>query len=155
MTDYRKTNFKLGIRNNNPGNIRPSDKYTWNGAVGVNKGFVVFQDIEHGIRALAIDLFNKNARGLNTIRKIISVYAPPSENNTEAYIASVCGQMTAQLGKAIPPDGEFEFDKSIMITMIRAIVNHENGPQALQLIKGTIILAGLNLLPESITEKLK
>ena len=90
MKDYRNTNLSLGLRNNNPGNLRAlPNGQTWKGQSGVNKGFVQFESLELGIRALLVDLSNKYKRGLNTITKIITVYAPPSENNTSSYIATV------------------------------------------------------------------
>jgi len=90
VKDYRNTNLSLGLRNNNPGNLRAlPNGQTWKGQSGVNKGFVQFENLELGIRALLIDLSNKYKRGLNTISKIISVYAPPSENDTSNYIATV------------------------------------------------------------------
>lgn len=47
--------------------------------------------MEWGYRAMFV-LLDTYARryGLNTIRGMISRYAPPSENNTEAYIAAIC-----------------------------------------------------------------
>lgn len=78
------------IRDKNPGNIRPSNKYTWNGQVGVEEGYCVFVDMEHGIRAMTKDIISKINRGLNTIEKYIPVYAPNSDNNnTEGYIKRV------------------------------------------------------------------
>src|SRR5688572_11083785 len=81
------TNYVPGIRNNNPGNIRPGDN--WIGMTGTANNFVVFKNMDYGFRALAIDVTNKIKKGYNTIRKIIERYAPPMENNTEAYIAQV------------------------------------------------------------------
>jgi hypothetical protein len=56
---------------------------------GENQGFVVFANCSWGLRALAIDLRSKINEGYNTLEKIIYRWAPPSENDTEAYINSM------------------------------------------------------------------
>lgn len=93
----------LGIRNNNPGNLRDSG-ISWQGRVGGNQGFVVFDTAQNGLRALAKDLITKSKRGLNTIATIIPVYAPPSENNTAAYIAQVASQTGFDPNQLLQPD---------------------------------------------------
>lgn len=81
-----------GIRNNNPGNLRISEN-AWQGKVPVTQNtdgsFEQFITPEYGIRALFIDLRSKINRGLNTVEKIMNVYAPPNENNTVAYITAI------------------------------------------------------------------
>lgn len=81
-----------GIDNCNPGNIRLS-KVFYRGEVQPSQdtAFKQFSSMEWGYRAMFV-LLDTYARryGLNTIRGMISRYAPPSENNTEAYIAAVC-----------------------------------------------------------------
>lgn len=81
--------FPLGLRNNNPGNLRYNANIKWQGQIGQNKGFVVFRDIAYGIRAWGMDLKNDIKKGKDTIEKLIYEYAPPSENNTQAYIKNV------------------------------------------------------------------
>ena len=78
-----------GIRNNNPLNIRKSaDK--WQGKAGDDGAFVIFDTPENGIRAAGRLLKTyRDKHGLNTIRGIVNRWAPPNENNTEAYIAFV------------------------------------------------------------------
>lgn len=81
-----------GIRNNNPGNLKISSN-DWQGKVpkaqNTDGVFEQFISPEYGIRALFIDLRSKLNRGVNTIEKILPIYAPTTENNTAAYIASV------------------------------------------------------------------
>ncbi len=81
-----------GIDNCNPGNIRLS-KVFYRGEVQPSQdaAFKQFSSMEWGYRAMFV-LLDTYARryGLNTIRGMISRYAPPSENNTDAYIAAVC-----------------------------------------------------------------
>lgn len=80
----------LGLRDNNPGNLRASSDQ-WQGMIGTNKGFVVFKDCSYGLRALGIDLRSKISKGYNTLEKIIYRYVPPSENDTEAYLDYMIG----------------------------------------------------------------
>jgi len=100
-------NEPRGIRNNNPLNIRlSSDK--WQGQInrkgnidgnsslsseraGGEAVFCVFSSMEYGWRA-AFVILCKTYYGkykLRTIRDIVSRWAPPKENNTEAYIRHV------------------------------------------------------------------
>ena len=81
-----------GIRNNNPLNIRRS-KDKWKGlrAVQADASFCQFETLEYGWRAafylLTRTYYHKYR--LFTIRAIISKWAPPMENKTEAYINNV------------------------------------------------------------------
>jgi hypothetical protein len=73
---------------NNPGNIRYNPAYK--GCTGQNKGFCTFSSIGYGYRAILVTITTYYTKyGLKTIRGIISRYAPPTENNTEHYIAEV------------------------------------------------------------------
>jgi hypothetical protein len=77
-----------GFRNNNPGNLRGA--IPWKGRIGLDPdGFAIFETMELGVRALRVDLTAKMNRGLNTVRKILMVYAPPHENPTASYIRKV------------------------------------------------------------------
>lgn len=76
----------LGQRNNNPLNIRYSKQNNWLGQIGSNKGFCVFDNIEHGYRAAIMLVRNYVRKGFNTPRKIITRFAPSNENDTQAYI---------------------------------------------------------------------
>jgi len=88
------------VRDFNIGNLKTSKRYTWDGAIGSDPGgkvaegaFVRFKSPEYGVRALTKDLSTKRKRGLNTIGKILPVYAPNGkENDTQAYINSVVKQ---------------------------------------------------------------
>lgn len=77
-----------GIRNNNPGNVRLTAT-RWKGQIrpGSDKEFCVFSSMEYGIRALIVTLRTYVVkRKVNTVRKMISRWAPANENHTEAYI---------------------------------------------------------------------
>ena len=77
----------LGQKNNNPGNIRYNSANNWIEQVGENKGFVVFDTMNNGLRAMCKLLLNYySLNKLNTISKILNKYAPNSENPTSNYI---------------------------------------------------------------------
>ena len=84
-----------GIRNNNPGNI-DRDGTAWQGLAADQSSdprFCVFVDAQHGIRALALVLLTyQEVHDLDTIRGVISRWAPAVENDTEAYISAVTGR---------------------------------------------------------------
>lgn len=130
-----------GIRNNNPGNIK-SDGTQWQGLTGSDGTFCIFADMGWGTRALGLNLTNQiNKDGLNTITTLISTYAPPTENNTAAYITSVSSDT------GIDPNATLTADPATLALLIRAIANHENGDQAsATYLTDADIQAGLSLL---------
>ena len=81
-----------GIRNNNPLNIRRTQTQ-WKGQreEQTDRDFVQFRSMQWGIRA-AFCLLRTYAEkyGLRSVEQIVSRWAPPSENNTQDYIAHVC-----------------------------------------------------------------
>jgi hypothetical protein len=112
-----------GYRNNNPGNIRKTpDK--WKGEVeGTDTAFKKFMSMPYGYRAIFVLLrtyiFSK---GLNTIRKIIPVYAPKNENDTEAYIRAVSVKTGLRADEPI----DFQNEQKL-ISLVAAISKVENG----------------------------
>ncbi len=81
-----------GLRNNNPLNIRKSRHTTWLGQSEKqeDRAFVQFRSMAYGYRA-AFKLL-QNYRVLHdcmTLRQYIQRWAPPIENNTDAYVGSV------------------------------------------------------------------
>ena len=116
-----------GIRNNNPGNIRRS-KDQWQGLrpEQTDPDFFQFTAPEWGYRALlkTLQTYRKKHK-LQTIAELISRWAPANENNTPAYIRSVCREM--QMPSTCVPDVE---DKDTMCALAAAISRHENGVDA-------------------------
>ena len=112
-----------GIRNNNPGNIESSESFQWQGQNGNDGRFATFSSPEHGIRALGINLLAYHRRGLDTISKIISRWAPPQDNNdTPAYIQKV----SQALG--VSPHARLDVaSPSVLSALSKAIIHHENG----------------------------
>lgn len=86
-----KMNLPRGIRNNNPANlVKTSIDWQGESDVQLDSNFEVFTNMYYGVRAAAKDIKGDIfADGNNTIRKLIYDYAPPHENNTEAYIQFV------------------------------------------------------------------
>ena len=116
-----------GIANNNPGHIRWGAD--WKGLKKDGKqqdpSFCAFEKPEYGIRALAKLLRNyQRLYDLNTPRKIISQYAPPTENETVSYIDSISRQLN------ITPDTPVDLaEDGVLMVFIKAIIRHENGIQ--------------------------
>ena len=113
----------LGIRLNNPGNLRPIPGVNWVGQTGEQSGFCMFSSAVMGLRALAIDLYNANLRN-NTVRAMVTHYAPPSENNTEAYIQHMCAFT------GVGPDDIIHLSNATFATLyIRGVIVQEQGLQ--------------------------
>lgn len=125
VTTPAPVNAPRGIRNNNPGNIRKSaDKWQGMSAQQTDTAFVQFTAPVYGLRALAKLLLNYQAKyGLSTVRAIISRWAPPSENNTAAYINAV----TAAMGQGADIAMDLYAKPELLAKLMRAIVAHENG----------------------------
>jgi hypothetical protein len=112
-----------GIRNNNPGNLESSELFRWQGQSGSDGRFAVFSSPEHGIRALGMNLLAYHRRGLDTINKIISRWAPPTDNNdTASYVSKV----SQALG--VSPHSKLDIQSpAILSALSKAIIQHENG----------------------------
>jgi hypothetical protein len=78
-----------GLRNNNPLNIRHSVDSFQGEIKGTDSAFKTFISMAYGYRAAFVILHTYFLRGLNTIEKIVTRWAPPNENNTAGYIANV------------------------------------------------------------------
>jgi hypothetical protein len=121
------SNNSRGIRNNNPGNIRWGDE--WKGLVPeaqrTDKSFCQFKAPEFGIRAMIIILRNYQSKyGLKTITGIIKRWAPPNENDTQAYIRSLAQATGNDADKPIDLT-----DSRKLFPLLQAIIKHENGTQ--------------------------
>lgn len=89
---YAVYTMTRGLRNNNPGNIR-YDGTPWDGLADPPSDgeFCIFTSPEYGIRAIAKIINNYiTVDGVApTVTAIITRWAPPTENDTAAYIADV------------------------------------------------------------------
>ncbi|KWV78606.1 MULTISPECIES: hypothetical protein [Pseudomonas] len=122
-----------GIRNFNPGNIRHAQGVRWQGmaAAQTDSAFVQFTAPRWGIRAIARVLITyqdkrlaKDGSRIDTVREFVERWAPPSENDTNAYAASVA----RALGLHPDHEGVDVYDFDVMRTLVAAIIRHENGP---------------------------
>ena len=124
-----------GIRNNNPLNIRHS-KDQWKGAVATqtDPAFVQFKSMAYGYRAVwkILDTyhmrFRREQRVFN-VRNIIACWAPPSENDTEAYVKTVLKLSGLGGNENIPRPNRFRNFERLekTICLIRAMTCVECG----------------------------
>jgi hypothetical protein len=100
-----------GIRNNNPGAMMPGGK------------LAQYPDMQTGLAALDGNLASYGKQGVNTVAGVISKWAPPNENDTQAYIKDV----SQRLG--IPPNQKIDLSNPLQRQALStAIALHENGP---------------------------
>lgn len=96
----------LPSRNHNPGDLRGAP---WLPApVSMNKGFVLFKSDPEGVAGLYHQIALNIARGF-TLRKLIEVWAPPSENNTSDYLENV--QRKVGVNPDVPLMNYLEIDR--------------------------------------------
>lgn len=117
-----------GIRNHNPGNIRHGNNWQGLSSEQHDSDFCTFTTPEYGIRAMCKILLTYERRHhLNTVRGIISRWAPPCENHTESYIQAVANAL------GVHPDTPINVAEELP-ALIPAIIHHENGKQPYDLI---------------------
>lgn len=130
-----------GLENNNPGNIRQS-KVRYHGEVQPSRdpAFKQFESLAWGYRAIFVLLDTYRRRyGIDTLRGMISRWAPPSENHTDNYIRAVASDT------GIDPDERLDTrDPRTMIPVAAAISRVENGAAAdrREVTKGWELFAG-------------
>lgn len=129
-----------GIRNNNPGNLRPLRGDRWRGEIPPDTGrtpdpndemgsYSRFSSPEFGIRALIRDCRKKRRRGLDTIVKIKAAFAPAADgNDVDAYAAAVARMLSSLLGAPITPHGLLPPDDRVFrVALAKATVRVECG----------------------------
>ena len=124
----------LGVRNNNPGNLRQ-----W-GDTPRAGGYAVFPTMEAGLSAATRNLLaQQQVHGLNTIRSIISKWAPQSENDTGGYISD----MSKRTGFAADQQLNLQ-DPKVLVPLLSGIVRHEgNGAGVTQEMINSAVAAQL------------
>lgn len=116
-----------GYKNNNPLNIR-HDRDTWRGEVKPSRdsAFKQFETMAWGYRAAFKLLRNYQLRnGCRILSDFINRWAPPSENNTSAYVRTVCQRTGLADVSAIDTLCEDE-----MLRIVAAMSFVENGVPA-------------------------
>jgi hypothetical protein len=115
------------VRNCNPGNIREAagGGIEWVGerTTDDDPAFEEFETPVLGFRALARTLLTYSRKhGLRTVAGIITRWAPPSENDTAAYIAFVSRLMQADPGQVLDME-----NRGTLIVLCSAIARKESG----------------------------
>lgn len=123
----KKNDLPRGLRNNNPGNIRiNNDLFQGEVRPSKDKSFKEFETMPYGYRAMfkILSSYYKNYK-LDTIRKMITRWAPPKENHTEKYIKAVSNYA------GIPADDPINInDREQMIRIVAGMSKVENGVEA-------------------------
>lgn len=116
--------FPTGVLLNNPGNLKHSHD-RWFGQTRLQKDekFVRFLTPQAGIRAMMkVLLTYQNEHRFCTIAQIITRYAPPGENNTQAYIDDIV------IKTGIPENFCLDLSKvENLMTISEYMVVHEQG----------------------------
>ncbi|UIA94541.1 lytic transglycosylase catalytic (plasmid) [Erwinia tracheiphila] len=151
-----------GLRNNNPGNINFAGQAGatlepmmpfWGGED--KRRFAKFPTMAAGFKALSDQLTRyytgkTTGQRLDTIRKVLYTYAPPSDNNnTKAYVDNLAKSLG--IGADAPLDLN---NPELRARMISAITTIENGnnPYPLDYIKQAIGTGGSAGLPASVSQ---
>ena len=113
----------LGIRQNNPGNIRPGGGFF--GETGIGSGYATFQSPLYGGRALARLLSTyKNEYGINNVDSLIDRYAPSGDNTSKSR-SNYKGFIADRLG--VSKDDEIDLnDDNTKLAVMKSIVEFEN-----------------------------
>lgn len=112
-----------GVRLNNPGNIRLGET-RWQGESfdQADPEFVTFMTPEWGIRAIAKIINTYVMEGFDTIGQIVNRWAPPAENDTDAYVEAVSRSV------GVAANYPLDLNKDLP-ALIKAIIHQENGEQ--------------------------
>jgi hypothetical protein len=101
------------LRNNNPGAMMPGGR------------LAQYPDMQTGLQAMDANLASYGKQGVNTLTGVISKWAPPNENNTQAYIQDVAQRL------GIKPTQPIDLSNPAVRQLISTgIMLHENGPGA-------------------------
>lgn len=121
-----------GLRNNNPGNIRPVRNQPNDGA------FAIYRTPEEGWGALGRQLKGYANAGLDNVASIISKYAPAADHNeTGPYIQSVTANMSKRLGSDVGALTRLDLsDPRVLKALMQSITEHENFRGASQYFEG-------------------
>jgi len=140
-----------GIRNHNPGNIEYNGT-PWQGLAEPKSDgrFCRFEGPTWGIRAIARTLITyQDKHGLENVYQMISRWAPPVENNVQAYSAH------AEKALGVGPSTPINVHRyAVMRPLVETIITHENGVMPYsdaQLDKG-LLLAGIEAPQKPLTQ---
>lgn len=120
---------RRGLRNRNPGNLEKVMGTPWQGQIlpGDDERFCTFESMVMGCRALIKTLVTYHkVHHLDTVRQIITRWAPPHENDTTAYMQHVAEAIGLAVDETIP----FDADPAYYLAIAKVIARHENGSDA-------------------------
>lgn len=110
-----KSQVPIGVRNNNPLNIRVSNNQ-WQGKIATSNAFENFIELKFGIRAAVKNLqtyYNRDK--LRSVFLVVSKWAPPKENNTKNYIDFVAKKM------GVNPNDTLKYDSKTFSKLVNAM----------------------------------
>ena len=112
-----------GIRNNNPLNIRRGTNWLGLSKHQTDPAFCQFDSMTYGLRAGLIIIRTYMMKyKLTTIHSIVTRWAPPSENDTNAYVKSVSSMMRMHALQT------FDFgDRGRIVALVSAMCKVETG----------------------------
>ncbi len=87
---YYHVGGDLNWRNNNPGNCHSGSTSAKFNEIGKNGSFAIFPSYSDGYDCMEYVVFNNY--GSYTIAGMVEKYAPPEENDTEAYIRMIVNE---------------------------------------------------------------
>lgn len=119
-----------GIRNNNPTNLEDAG-IKWQGMVGTDGPYCVFDTMENGIRAAALNLRNYwRLHGINTVDGIVRRW---SATDQDAYVSHVSGWIGVDAQEALDME-----DAGVRTQILQAMTRQEEGLPAELLIDSQI-----------------
>jgi hypothetical protein len=119
-----------GIRNNNPTNLEDAG-IAWQGMTGTDGPYCVFDTMENGIRAAAINLRNYwRLHGINTVDGIVRRW---SATDQDAYVSNVSRWLGVD-----PQDALDMEDAGVRTQVLQAMTRQEEGLPAELLIDSRI-----------------
>lgn len=148
MQQFETDSDIRSIRNNNPGNIdRTSTQWEGMAEEQTDSRFVTFESPEMGVRAMARTLNTYNTRyELDDIAGMVSRWAPPNENDTQAYIRFVSEKTGIPSNRKITLQDNPEEMKKV----ISAMIEMEGGQEASKYFNSQIVGRGVDLALSSL-----
>jgi len=139
--DMRGQSDVRGIRNNNPLNIEDRDDWDGLASESLDPRFATFNDLEHGLRAGARILNTyREDHGVETLSDIVHRWAPPSENDTAAYVKNVADWSGIPINVKLNA-GNNGTTKSLL----KAMVRQENGKAAAESLSDDVFDRALSI----------
>ena len=107
-----------------------SDIFDGEQVISLDDSFKAFTSLQYGYRAMAVVIYNYfNEYGLDSIRKIITRYAPPTDgNNTDSYITTVANGVGVSPDRVITlADFQYPAGNPLMKNVIGQMTRVETG----------------------------